>query len=284
MDQRFTAHRLHLAQQAQPAREELSDEEIKRIGEVYYAALLEEDDETRLRGFYEEDGELPEEPCPTFEEYTLDHEVQTKVDKHLHARGKVRDFYLDEAEEVLSWTNVGLRLKPGSPSWKKLPLTLQAANIKAAKDIKARNQGDVVETPRTPGLEPESLTPLLSQAVEEWCQEKARTSWVPKTEQEQRVWMGHFLAVIGDRPLDKYTKADARTFKGIVCVMSSNEIVAPMRNSSSVVSRVGGCDEHLRAGLPELTPRQLESTPQGPPEALPAFSPHCPSTGGSAGC
>lgn len=222
VDKRFEEHRRMLAQQAQPARQELSDEEIKRIGEVYYAFRLEEDDHTREVGFFDEDGELPEFPIPSFEEYADQIDGLDSLTRSEYARGKTAFHYDDEALEVLSWTNVNIKLDPKSPSLKKVARAIQAADIKAATVIRERNKGEVIETPMVPGLAPESLTPLLSQATEEWYQEKRRTTWVAKTEAEHRVWMGHFLTVIGDRPLDKYTKADARAFKSILMKLPAN--------------------------------------------------------------
>ena len=222
VDRKFDDHRRQLAQQSKPPVKELSDAEIKRIGEVYYAHLLDEDEDTRLHGFYDEDGPLPETPLPTFEEYADLHDAIDNVTRHDFARGKVDTFYASEAEEVLSWDNVNLRLDPASPSWRKLARELQAASIKAVQAIRERNQGEVVVTPQTSGLEPQSRSPLLSIAVEEWAAEKARTSWVAKTEHEHRTWISHFIAVIGDRTLDAYTKSDARAFKAILLKLPAN--------------------------------------------------------------
>jgi integrase len=222
VDRKFEAHRRLMAEQAKPPVKELSDAEIKRIGDVYYAARLEEDEDTRLHGFFDEDGPLPDTPIPSFEEYVELHDDMDSVTRHDFARGKVDTFYASEAEDVLSWDNINIRLAPASPSWRKLARELQAASIKAAQAIQQRNTGNVVDTPRTHGLEPQSQTPLLSVAVEDWAEEKARTSWVPKTKHEHLTWMGHFLAVNGDRPLDAYTKADARAFKAILLKLPAN--------------------------------------------------------------
>jgi integrase len=222
VDRKFEEHRRQKAQQAKPPLKELSDAEIKRIGEVYYSFRLEEDEGSRLLGFYEEDGPLPDDPLPTFEEYVELHEAMQSDTRHDFARGKVDLFFASEAEEVLTWDNIDIRLDPASPSWRKLARELQAASIKAAQVIKQRNEGDVVETPRTHGLERQSQTPLLAVAVEDWAEEKSRTSWVPKTKHEHLTWMGHFIAVTGNRPIDAYTKADARAFKGILLKLPAN--------------------------------------------------------------
>ena len=222
VDRKFEAHRQYLIQQAKPPLKELSAAEIKRIGEEYYAYRLEDDDLIREAGFYEEGEPLPEAPSPSFEEYAEEVDALDEDIRHNFARGKVDDFYLGEAEEVLTWEGIGIRLEPDSPSWRKLARELQAATIRAAEVTRRRNKGDVVETPQTPGLAPESLTPLLSKAVEDWIEEKSRTSWVPKTTNEHKVWTGHFISVIGDRPLDAYTKADARAFKAILLKLPAN--------------------------------------------------------------
>lgn len=237
VDRRFEAHRRMLAQKAKPPLKELSDEEIKRIGEVYYTYLLEEDEAIRSEQFSE--GERPSIMLdadadvneiisahgfrpPSFEGYAEDKDAIDELTRHYYARGKVNSFYKGEAEEVLTWEGISANLDPASPSWRKLARELQAATIKATKAVRLRNEGEVVETPRVPGLRPESRVPLLSMAVEQWVEEKARTSWVAKTKREHCAWMGHFIAAIGDRPLDAYTKTDARAYKGMLLKLPAN--------------------------------------------------------------
>lgn len=181
VDRLFDKHRDELRQQSQPFFNELSNEQIKRIGDIYYAFRLEEDEEIRLDGFYEEDGPLPVFPVPSFEEYVENVDDEDETNRHYHARGKINDFYLSEAEEVLAWSNVNLRISEGSPSWNKLARELQTATIKASTAIKARSSGDTIETPQPPDVTNSSISPLLSEAVEVWANEKARTEWVKKT-------------------------------------------------------------------------------------------------------
>lgn len=229
VDRLFDEHRRGLALQAQPPLEALTDEQIKRIGEVYYAHLLDEDDEVRNEAF---EGR-------SFEEWAEDIETFDASTRYQYARGEVDGFYVDEVDDVLSWTNVNLRLADASPSRHKLARELQAAAIRAYKAKRARNEGEPVETPTPPvvvGSRPAaveqvgtsafrssvSTTPRLSLLVDEWTTEKARTSWVPKTEHEHRVWMGHFIAVTGDRPWTEYGKAEARAFKTLLMHLPAN--------------------------------------------------------------
>lgn len=222
VDKRFDEHRRKKALMSRPPLAELSDEQIRQIADMYFSFRLEEDEETRLDGFYDPDERRPEEPAPSFEEYGELVEDMDAVTKRDYARGKADSFYMAEAEEVLTWDSVNLRLEAKSPSWRKLARALQAASIKAARAIRDRSAGQVVETPRVAGVDVRSSAPKLSVAVEEWASEKARSAWVEKTEREHRVWTGHFISVVGDRPLDSYTRADARAFKAVLLKLPAN--------------------------------------------------------------
>ena len=200
IDRKFEAHRRTQAQLSEPPLQELSEAQIKHIGKVHYAFRLEEDEEARLEGFYDKDEPLPELPVPSFEECAEDSEWLDGLNRQNYARGKVDEFYCSEAEEVLTWDGINHRLEPQSPSWQLVARELQVATIRAKKAIRARNQGDVVETPKIAVAAPAANTPPLSVAVEDWAKEKARTRWVEKTEREHRVWMGHYQAIAGDCP------------------------------------------------------------------------------------
>ena len=187
VDRLFDDHRRRMALQAEPPLRTLTDEQIKRIGEIYYAHLLDEDDDIRTEGFVDR----------SFEEWAEDIDFFDAVTRYDFARGEVNSFYMDEADEVLGWSNVNLRLAEASPSCRKLARELQAAAIRAYKAKRARNEGEPVETPTPPsvvGPRPAAVelvdtpvfrssvsdAPRLSHLVEEWIAEKSRTSWVPK--------------------------------------------------------------------------------------------------------
>lgn len=222
VDRLFAEHRKKLALDSKPALAELSDEHLKQIEDLYYAFRLEEDEETRLAGFDDPEEQRPADPIPTFEEHTELVETMDDANRYNFARGKVDAFFLAEAEEVLGWDGVNLRLDPTSPSWKKLALRLQAASIRAVEAVRERNKGNVIETPRTAGVDVRSSAPKLSDAVREWINEKARNRWVEKTKRDHQVWMGHFITVAGDRSLDSYAKADARAFKSVLMKLPAN--------------------------------------------------------------
>lgn len=223
VDGLFAAHRQRLALEQQPPLQELTDEQIKRIEDVYYWHLLDEDEEVRLEQF---EGR-------SFEEYAEDNDAVDAIARDGYARGEPGAFFLSEAEEVLSWDNINLRLAPKSPSWSRVVRALQSAMIRAAKATRSRNEGEPIETPPMPEAvtsgSPQHARPIrggggptLSEISKEWLTEKTRTSWVPKTANEHRVWMKHFIDVAGDKPLADYGKADARAFKQLLLHLPAN--------------------------------------------------------------
>jgi integrase len=228
VDGLFAAHRQRLALEQQPPLQELTDDQIKRIEEVYYWHLLDEDEDVRLEQF----------EGSSFEEYAEDGDYFEGVARHGYSRGEPGVFFRDEAEEVLSWENVNLRLAANSPSWPKVVRALQKAVIRAAKVKRSRSEGEPIDTPPMPEATasdpPQQApavrrggSPLLSEISAEWLTEKTRTSWVPKSANEHRVWMKHFIALAGDKPLADYNKADARAFKLALLHLPANWVKLP---------------------------------------------------------
>ncbi|MGG9998916.1 DUF6538 domain-containing protein [Pseudovibrio ascidiaceicola] len=241
VDNRFDAHRAEIRRANQVKHEELSVEQIRNVGKVYHAYLLEEDEETRVEGFEDEPREAVvitpdqdpnevlkatgtrKESFEQQEEFNDESREQLKRD---YARGKVDDFFMGEVDEVLSWADVNLPLLISSPSRKLVARELQRVTLKAQEAIAQRNQGEIVDTPAieplAPVAPPKRSQPLLSEVSAEWADEKARTSWRPKTDKDHRTWMKNFIEVVGDKPLADYTKADARAFKTMLLKLPAN--------------------------------------------------------------
>jgi integrase len=205
VDERFDEHRRQQLHQRRPPLEALTEEQIKHIGLVYYAFLLDEDDETRASGFegrdFDEDAE------------TLDFLEQGV--RYDFARGRPDEFILGEAEEVLTWSNVDLKLAEGSPSWGRVARELQAAWIKSRGVQRQRDEGTPVETPALQQTVAPKAGLLLSTAIKEWATEKGRSNgeWVETTAKMNRLWAERFMEMAGDLPMSSYTKAHAREFK-----------------------------------------------------------------------
>lgn len=116
---------------------------------------------------------------------------------------------------MLTWKIINLKLALGSSSCPKIIRVLQGAAVRANKVKWERNEGEVIETPVVPSAAPSIPvnTSLLSVAISQWIEEKKRTCWERKTADDHRIWADRFVVVVGDKPLEAYAKADARTFK-----------------------------------------------------------------------
>lgn len=238
VDRLFDEHRLKLARVSAAMLQELRPEQLAAVKAAYLHHLLDEDEERRLEGFEEieeRDGQTflassPQfDPRPTFEEYEAligDTGQHTRFNL---ARGKVDQFFRAEAEEVLSWEGIELRLHPESPSWPRLVRALQEASVEAGDAIQRRNKGDAVLTPPAP--QPTATAPsqslLLSSAVELWADEKSRGAWSPKVRADHLSWMSLLIQIAGDRPLESHRKEDARAFKSILMKLPANSQKKP---------------------------------------------------------
>lgn len=214
VDERFAAHRRQQDGRATPPLMGLSKAHLARIEELYYAHLLDEDEEVRLAGFYDEQEPKPWAPVPTFEARAESVEVFGDIARYMLARGKSDEFYRSEAEEVLTWDGPGITLAAGSPDWKLAIRAIQSAIVRAQDAVARRNRGDVVATPEVEvSSETDGAGPLMSVVRRDWIVEKSKARWVAKTRHEHEVWTQHFLDLVGDRPIGSYAKADARAFK-----------------------------------------------------------------------
>ncbi len=249
VDRLFDEHRKRVAVAAGPIVDELTDAQVRAVGEAYYAMLLLQDDDIRLGGF----------EGTSFEERAEDIEVFSAYKRHDFARGEISEIDAEETEDFLQSRWVGVKLAPDSPSWPRVAREMQAASIRAYSAKQARNLGEPVPTPEPPppvSSRPAARgsSPLLSSLVEEWTAEKARTSWVPKTEHEHRVWMAHFIAISGDKPWLEYGKAEARAFKAVLMRLPANW------NKFDALAPLGIAEASDRAhelGMPPMSEKNL---------------------------
>lgn len=189
----FADHRRELTRLAQPPLEELTDDQIRAIGDAYYRHLLEEDEEWRESGF-EADNEDGRER--SFEEYAADIEDQGDLRRHELPRGIQAEFMKDEARDVLSWEDVNLNLSEVSPSWPKVVNAVLKASIRANDAKRKRNAGDVVDTP--PPVPPIKERVSVTNLFEWWKQDHLADGRAPRTVDEYDAktqalisWLGH---------------------------------------------------------------------------------------------
>lgn len=223
VDNRFELHRRQLSDRASaPVLDDLTPEQMRAIQAVYHAHLLEEDEQVRMEGLVEEGDPQPELPVPGFDEWGEGAREFSEDAKRLRARFKSDAFFDSEAEEVLSWSDVNLKVRPGSAGFKKVVAAIQAAIIEAAGDVMRRHDGDYVPTPEVGSTDQALATPLMTVAIESWVREKTRESWTSTTEQEHRTWTLAFIETCGDRQIHEYSKEDARRFKEILLQLPAN--------------------------------------------------------------
>jgi hypothetical protein len=121
---------------------ELTKAHLATIEELYFAHLLDEDEEVRLEGFYDEGEPQPPAPVPTFEEHEENARSFWNDAQFVLARGKGDVFYRGEAQEVLSWDGLNGRLDEHSPSWKLAMRAIQSAIVRVQEAIAARIRGE----------------------------------------------------------------------------------------------------------------------------------------------
>lgn len=247
VQEKFDSHRRKLKANAAPPLAELTKQQLDHIKACYVSHLLDEDEEVRLEGFDEfvdiqEErvwvSDRPDLPRDTFEEHQEGQEFFSQTTKADYARGRFDEFIIGEAEDVLEWDNVCLRLHPNSPSWSKLYRALQEAIIGATGAIKERDRGEVVETPDMPSkatsaVNTASRFPLMSTAAKEFVNERARTNWTEKTKRDYEAQLRNFIEAVGDLPLDRYSKKEGRKFKSIVERLPANwNKLKPIKNKT----------------------------------------------------
>ena len=225
VDQRFEDHRQRLADENAPLQTELTDEQIKLVGELHYWECLSDNDWEREHRFGLEEGFSEADADRLFDEHSSLVEEGEGLLKSAHGRGKLDDNFASYVLELVK-AKLGICLDPESPSLRAAVIEYQKARIRALGVFRERAKGEIIETPEEPKQSQSGANgtnaPFLSEAVADWIAEKSRTSWVTKTEREHRVWMQHFIDAVGDRAICDYTKADARAFKAILMKTPAN--------------------------------------------------------------
>jgi Domain of unknown function (DUF6538) len=224
-----------------PLRASLTDIEIKRIAEYFYAHELAADEELRedSRGsdpLYENvHRQLTEagiEFTTSFDlkSLTLEpgeglsprmmHKIEEDISMVLPAaqralaRGDV-SFIRYEVDALLEVFQI--KLDPTSPSYRKLARAVMEAEVKMLRAILARNKGEPVETPPLviPGEDGAASGGTLEEALEGWKKERTPSRGV-LAEYERAIRL--FRELHGDLPVAQIKRTHARSFREVaVC-------------------------------------------------------------------
>jgi integrase len=216
-----------------PAVSLLTDAQIKRMAETYYASVLAGDDEERQEGTGSESlfqsiaqqltaagvdfrtpfkvGDVPEAGLSDREIFKREHELSESLPDAMSAlaKGDTTHVRLD-VDELLEAFQINLDRK--SLSYRQLGMAVLRARVKALQDIKRRNAGEPIETPAF-SIDTVSVPAAggtLGSALEGWEKERARPAG---TVHEYKRAVGMFIQLHGDLRVAEIRKSHARTFR-----------------------------------------------------------------------
>ena len=199
----FSKHRESLQRFASNIRNELTDDELQTIEDTYFAHIVEEDEELRLEGLNERN----------FNKRVYDLSWLGEMQKSDYARGKMPEYVLSEAEEVLQWDGIEINLSPKSPSWPKLVRRIFEATLRASSVIRQRNEGEVIKTPPWPSeISSTQVKPTLEDAKNFYIAENVSGSEFFQKKRKQRLeaLMRRVAEALGEVPaLPDWTIDDA---------------------------------------------------------------------------
>jgi integrase len=210
----------------------LTDAQIKRMSEHYFALVLAADEEERQEGTGSEPifqnaeqlaaagvefrtpfkvGELPEAGLSDREVFKREHALAESLPEAMAAlaKGDTTHVRLD-VDELLE--EFQLNLDRTSQSYRRLGMAVLAARVRGLKDIARRNAGEPVETPAfTIGpVSAPAAGGTLRSVVEGWEKERARP---PATVHEYKRAIEMFIQLHGNLPVAEIKKGHARTFR-----------------------------------------------------------------------
>ena|SRR5450631_612991 len=180
-----------------PVVSSLTDAQIKRMAETYYASVLANDEEERQEGTGTEPifqsvaqqlaaagvdfktpfkvGEVPEAGLSDREVFKREHTLAENLPDAMAAlaKGDTTHVRLD-VDELLEAFQINLDHK--SQSYRRLGMAVLGARVRALKDIARRNAEEPIETPvfSMGAIAAPAVGGTLSSAVEGWEKERAR--------------------------------------------------------------------------------------------------------------
>jgi integrase len=251
----------------QPVVTVLSDAQIKRMAESYYATLLAEDEQERRDGTGSEPAfqRIAEQLNAAGVEYETPFTVGALPETGMSDRELIKQVNLvdwllpassaalakgditvinEQLDELLYAFQINLDRK--SPSYRKLGMAVLTAHVRGLKDIARRNQGEPVETPQltyVPSGAQAHEGGTLRDALEGWKKERERPENVTH-EYTRAVEM--FIQMHGNLAIAEIKRSQALSFREALRLVPR--------------TRKGAL---LKAGLPELSQWGREH-PQAP--------------------
>lgn len=256
VEQEFSLCRHKLALQSEPLSDKVTPDYLETIKTEVYRRALSDDETFKVLGVVD-----PTSPNNTIyykdnhESHIASLEASLKFARELYAKGDA-DAYMDKA---IDWLAASPEQR-NAPEVRQVARVIQEAFISAQEAILERSKGTIIPTPKTErSIHPNSYAsssngfPLLSIVLGEWIEDKSRADWKgEKTPREHRVWVEAFISLIGDKPCNEYTKADARAFRELLFKLPPN-----WRNSTKYrrMSIAEAADAAHKQNIPPMNPR-----------------------------
>jgi len=214
----------------QPVRTTLSQIEIDRIADHYYASLLANDEEQRAQGrellrrieekLKREGVEItPMFPWKTLPEYGLSEEqMRVRADHLVQERSTMEDALargnilavVDEVQLLLD--QFGINLDRKCAAYRQLGMAVLRKHVTALQGIARRDVGEPVETPPFPTVQDTAIPENsgLRAALAGWKKVKERPANTLREFEHAVQW---FMQLHGDLPVAKITRRHAREFR-----------------------------------------------------------------------
>lgn len=217
-----------------PLRGSLSEKEIQQIADYFYAHELGADQELREEGlgsdplFLDIHRQLTEagvEMTTSFD--TRPHQGSGLSPRMMHKIEEDVAIVLPAAQRALARGDIGfikyelnellqvfrINLDPNCLDYRKVALAVIKANVRALKDIAARNRGEPIDTPKL--MEPSSLcSPVESEGLDAaygaWLKAKKRSASAVR---EFAHAIARFNELHGDLPIIQITRRHVREFR-----------------------------------------------------------------------
>jgi integrase len=248
--------------QTQATKEATDAAEIERKVELYFYQLMTWDDESRLRGL-------------SVEQFD---ELETNVDEALgdFKEGMKRNDAATvepEVEEFLA-VHPEIKVTKGTEAYQRMIRAIYRANVRSLEVVRARNQGDYVETLK---VEKAIGGIRLLQAFDSWATEHRGPN---KTVDEFRAHLNRFVSLHTDLPIASITKEHVRTFKEAM-----TKYPAKLSNAERKLSVAEILKRYEGKEVARLSPNTVNEKYLGPLKAILAHSvangllDHNPATG-----
>jgi hypothetical protein len=221
-----------------PLRTSLSQAEIDRIAEFYYATVLAADEDFTTEG-HQADEDLVRSVARQLTDAGIEYDMPAPLDaqrppygltnRQVTKRDAELAWYLPIMRDALSRGDIGkvseamaelldrfhLNVDRNSVAYRKLGLAVLRAEVRALEALERRSRGEPIDTPPIAHLEPNAERPptegkTLRDAFAGWKKQRERSSGTV-TEWERAIEL--FIQLHRDLPVANITRDHARTFR-----------------------------------------------------------------------